>query len=529
MRRVDPFGVHLSRNTFGILERAVRSSRRRDVAFVYEGEERTFELLHDRALRVAAGLAREGIGRGDRVAVLLGNGHEWPEVFFGLAALGAVCVPVNVLLQPAEVVHVLADSDSRCLVVDRRAEKILPELDFLPEVVVTVGEVEVGAGARAVSYEEMAQLPPARLAGPSLDDLAILYYSSGTTGLPKAACHTHDGILWNSFHQIPDLRITRDDVYLVVPSLSWAAGFHDLTLALAWLGGRSVMMPTGGATPERITSCIESYGATHALLVPTLLRQYLESPELLERLRRSTLRWVISGAEAVPRPTIEAIAAELPDCRVLQGYGLSEFPTVATALQPEEAIPRAGTAGRPCSITTLAIRRDDGEIVDVGEGEVLLRSPATMREYFNRPEETEAAFADGWLHTGDLGVVDEDGFLTITGRKKDMIISGGLNVYPKEVEEVLYRLPGVVEASVVGVPDERWGEAAVAVIVGTADPDAVGRECARLLASYKRPRAVLVREEPLPRNSTGKVLKRELRPWAAAQLGVEVPAVNGGG
>jgi acyl-CoA synthetase (AMP-forming)/AMP-acid ligase II len=519
----------LTRNAFGILDRAVRTGSGNDVAMVFEGEDRTFGALHDRALRFANGLAREGVGTGDRVAVLLSNGHEWPEVFFGLAALGAICVPVNVLLQPAEIDHVCGDSDSRCLIADERSQEAIGGLASLPELVVTVGEVEVNGAERVVSYADLiAAGAKAGAVGPSLEDIAILYYSSGTTGLPKAAAHTHAGVLWNSYHQIPDLHLSRDDVYLVVPSLSWAAGFHDVTLALAWLGGRSVMMPTGGASPDRLMATIEGTGATHALLVPTLLRQFLAAPEQLERLRASTLRWIISGAEPVPLPLIDAIASELPGCQVLQGYGLSEFPTIATALQPEEAISHAGTAGRACSITDLAIQRDHGQIVDRGEGEVLLRSYATMREYFNRPAETSAAFADGWLHTGDLGSVDEDGFLTITGRKKDMIISGGLNIYPKEIEEVLYRLPGIEEASVVGVPDERWGETAVAIVVGAGvDPGEVQRICADQLASYKRPRAVLVRDQPLPRNSIGKVLKRELRPWAAAELET-VGQTNGG-
>jgi fatty-acyl-CoA synthase len=516
--------MQLARNTFGMLDRIVHSHRRGDVALMLGDDHRTFETLHNRSLRLASGLAREGIKRGDKVAVLLGNGHEWPEVLFGLAALGAVCVPVNVLLAPAEVEHMLDDCDARCLIVDERVEGLLSALNDPPELVVTVGEVDAGGVPRVARYEHLMESPAGRFAGPELDDLAILYYSSGTTGLPKAACHTHNGVLWNAFHQIPDLGLVPEDTYMVIPSFSWAAGFHDLVLSLIWLGGRSAIMPTGGASPERVTAAIEGAGANRVMLVPTLLRQFLEAPELLERLRNSSLRWIISGSEAVPRPVIERIAAELPDCQVLQGYGMSEFPVVATVLRPEEAIERAGTAGRPTSITSLAIQRDGGEIAEDGEGEILLRSPATMREYYNRPEENEAVFEHGWFHTGDVGRVDEDGFLTITGRKKDMIISGGLNVYPKEVEEILYRIEGISEAAVVGVPDERWGEAAVAVVVGgDIDVDLINRECVEKLATYKRPRVVLVREESLPRNPTGKVLKRELRPWAAER----VAAANG--
>jgi fatty-acyl-CoA synthase len=507
----------LARNVFGILDRSVAVRRGTD-ALVYRGEARTYDALHDRSLRAAAGFARNGVAPGDRVAVLLTNSHEWPEVFFGLAALGAICVPVNVLLAPQEIQHVTSDSKSTCLVVDAAAEKHLPDRPDIPGLVVTVGDVDVPSGPRVVRYADLLNESPATAVTPTLEDLFILYYSSGTTGLPKAAAHTHDGVLWNSFHQIPDFDLGPDVTYLCVPSLSWAAGFHDLVLGLMWAGGKSVLMPTGGTGIDHIVATIEDSQATHTFLVPTLLRKLLAAPELLERLRATKLRWMITGSEPVPGPIVEALQGELPGLDLLQGYGLSEFPTVATALQPHEAVSHAGSAGRPTSIVDLAVQTTGGEIVRAGDGEVLLRTPATMREYFNRPEETAAAFADGWLHTGDLGTVDEGGYLTITGRKKDMIISGGLNVYPKEVEEVIYRLPGVAEASVVGVPDERWGEAAVAIVVPSGDAvdiDEVMRACQEQLASYKRPRAVFVHTEPLPRTPTGKVLKRELRPWAA--------------
>jgi acyl-CoA synthetase (AMP-forming)/AMP-acid ligase II len=501
--------VPVSANVFSVLDRVADSSRGDLPAFVFEGEARTFRELRERSLRVAAGLSARGVGPGDRVAVLLGNGHEWTELFFGIAALGGVCVPVNVLLEAPEVDHVCAESGARCLVVDDLGAPLLERMTAVPPTVVTVG----------ADYEAMlaGAEPVMPGSGPVATDVFILYYSSGTTGLPKAAAHTHAGILWNSYGQIHDLGLTPDDVYLVVPSLSWAAGFHDVVLALLWIGGHSVLMPTGGTTVERITSAFEASGATRTLLVPTLLKQFLASPEHLERVRAAPLRWILSGAEPVPRPVIEKIAAELPGVDVLQGYGLSEFPTIATVLTADCAISHAGTAGRPTSVTQLAIQGDDGTIAPSGEGEILIRSPATMLEYFGRPEETAAAFADGWLHTGDLGRVDADGFLTVTGRKKDMIISGGLNVYPKEVEDVIHGVEGVREVCVVGVPDERWGEMAVAVVVG-GESEPVAAACRERLASYKRPRRILVRAEPLPRNATGKILKREVRPWAEAAI-----------
>ena len=505
-------------NVFTVLDRMARSSRRDEVAVVFDGEPRTYAELRERALRAANGLAGIGVGPGDRVAVLLPNGHPWTELFFGVAALGAVCVPINVLNAAPEVLGVLEDCEARCLVLGGAGE--LADTGALPDLVVSVDGAPV-AGAH--DYEELlARAAPTPPPGPEATDLFMVYYSSGTTGRPKGAAHTHTGILWNAYQQLPDFGLTASDRYLAVPSLSWAAGFHNLILPLWWLGGSTVLMPTGGATVDRIVAGVRDGHCTHTFLVPTLLKQLLAAPEQLALLRETELRWIISGAEPVPVAVIEQVNAELPGCDVVQGYGLSEFPTIATALRPEEAIPKAGSAGRPMSITQLAVRRADGSIESGGEGEVLLRSLATMQGYLGKPELTRDAFADGWLNTGDVGTVDDEGYLTITGRTKDLIISGGLNIYPKEVEEVIHRLDGVAEVAVVGVPDERWGEAVVAVVVpaaaGAVTEDAVRDACAAL-GRYKRPREVLIRDEPLPRTVTQKVLKREVRPWAEQQVG----------
>ena len=497
-------------NLFQMLERSARSINGERPAVTFEGDERSFVALRDRSLRLARGLHGAGVQPGDRVAVLMGNRHEWPEVLFGIAALGAVCVPVNVLLTGREVRHVCSDSEVRCLIVDELGEPRLEDLEDPPELIVRVGE----------QYESLPEqeLPP----GPTASDVLIHYYSSGTTGLPKAAVHTHENVLWNSFGQIIDIGLGPDVRYLVVPSLSWAAGFHNLMLGLVFTGGSSILMPTGGLTVDRIVDAIEREHATHVMLVPSLLRQVGDDAGALERLRRSTLSWIVSGAEPVPAPLVEQLGEELPDCRVCQGYGMSEFPTIATLLAPEEAVERAGSAGRPLSHTDLAVKRDDGTIADDGRGELLMRSPATMTGYYGKPEETAAALACGWLHTGDLVEVDEQQYVTIVGRTKDMIISGGLNVYPKEIEDVLAMLPGVGEVAVVGVPDERFGEAPVAVLVPregeSVDEDALEHTCRAELSGYKRPRAGLMHDGPLPRNPTGKLLKRELRPWAAERV-----------
>jgi acyl-CoA synthetase (AMP-forming)/AMP-acid ligase II len=487
-----------------------------------DGAERSFGQLHERSQRLAAGLAAAGVRRGDCVSVLLPNRIEWVELLFGIAAAGGVCVPVNVLLAPAEVAHVCEDSGSRWIVVDGRSLDLLSELPECVEQVIVVGEPATGLEPQPLRYEDLIteRTPPAG-EGPRPEDLAIIYYSSGTTGKPKGAAHTHTSVLWNAMGQIVDIGLTREDTYLLVPSLSWAAGFNNVFLSLLWLGGHSVVLPTHETAIGSIVANLESSRATHLMLVPTLVKQLLEAPELIARVRACELRWIMTGGEPIPKNLIESFEAQLPGCRLAQAYGMSEFPTIATILGSEHAASHAGSAGLPLCHTQIAVRDDEGQIVERGEGEILLRSLAVMREYFGNPDETARVFADGWFASGDRGRIDDEGFLWITGRVKDMIISGGLNVYPREIEEVIYRLDDVTEACVVGVPDERWGEVPAAVIVSEREqwePATVIEHCRQSLASYKCPKHVFVRSERLPRNPSGKVLKREVAPWAAERV-----------
>jgi acyl-CoA synthetase (AMP-forming)/AMP-acid ligase II len=493
-------------------------------AWRFEDDAVSFRELRDRAYRIANGLAAAGVGKGDRVAVLLRNSLEWVELFHGIAEAGAVCTPVNVLLRPAEIAYLCDDAQVSTIVVDQPGVQALEEAAVRPELVIAVGDAEPAIpGARVVPFADLYQgAPEPNPEPPSGDDHLVLYYSSGTTGLPKAAIHTHENVVWNSFAQIVDLQMKPEDTFLVVPSFSWAAGFHSCTLSCSFVGGRCVVLPTGGMTVDRIVDTARRWGATRTFMVPTLLRQLLASPECLQKVRDSELRWIVTGGEPVSREMMEGLIRELPECSLVQGYGMSEFPTVAAVLAPEYAVDHAGSAGRPGASIRMAVQLDDGEVADRGEGEILLRSRATMVGYWNRPEETEEALAGGWLHTGDIGRLDDEGFITITGRKKDMIISGGLNVYPSEAEAVILAIEGVREVAVVGLPDERLGEVPAAVVVGeevTAD-DVLSR-CKEALATYKSPKRVWVRGEPLPRNANGKVLKREVRPWVAAQAGIE--------
>lgn len=516
--------MHLHRNVFTMLDHTASTSAGSRPAVGFEGTQLTFVELRDRALSVAAGLEQQGVRPGDRVAVMLGNRLEWVELFFALARLGAICVPVNVLLTGPEIAHVCRDSDAAYLVIDEIGARATAEIDHEFTSVLTIAGATPPAGQDAVAYEAVAACSPESLTvpSPSLDEAFILYYSSGTTGLPKAAEHTHNGVLWNAAGQMVTLQLTPDIRYAVIASLSWAAGFHNLMLGLLWIGGYSELRRTGGGDADSIVDFIVDHQITHVMLVPSILRGLVSRPDLLERLNASPLRWIVTGTEPVPRTVLDACVKAMPAVAICQGYGLSEFPTIATVLQPHEVEDHEGGAGRPVAFTSMAIRDDDGVIQHVGRGELLIRSMSSMRGYFGNEEQTEKTFRDGWLHTGDLVELDQDGYITVVGRTKDMIISGGLNVYPKEVEDILHRLPGVAEAAVVGIPDERFGEVPVAVVVTTSDDfdeQVVFDACRAQLASYKRPRLILVHEQPLPRSANAKLLKRELRVWAADRLG----------
>jgi len=499
---------------------------RERTALVFRDQRLSYGELHDRAARLAQALAGDGVAKGDRVAILLKNDPTWFDVFFAVAALGAVLVPVNYLLRGKEVAFILNDSGATTLVLgDDLAEVASAALAESPAcgralvVANAGGEAGPGAGALAGARELSAFASGSALRWPetelSLDDRNLLQYTSGTTGFPKGATHTVSTLLWNSFHQIGDFQVTQRERYLCVPALCWAAGLHDFTLATLWVGGTVVLNPSGGVTVEGLLQVIEEERITRVLLVPSILKQLVECPDL-KRFDLTSLEGVFTGAEPVPVPVIRRFDEVLPETALVQGYGMSEGPTVATYLRAEDAIRKVGSCGKPVTNCELRVVDDQDRDLPPGEtGEVLTRSPATMVGYWNREDASAEALRGGWMHTGDLGTLDEEGFLTISGRIKDMFISGGLNVYPAEIEAVLLGEPGVAECAVFGVPDERWGEIGQALVVpkpGTAlEADALCERCREVLASYKVPARIEIRAEPLPRTASGKVQKFKLR------------------
>lgn len=499
--------------------RSARSVNQGRVAAVFGDQERTYEAIDARSNQLAHALAAQGFEHGDRVGVMLYNRLEWLELFFAVAKLGGVMVPLNYLLRPAEVEFLLADSQACWVVYETDLEASLADRPAdghrryvrLDEPGRTDADFEYEKLFNGTSTTEFR--PEGYVVGS--DDLVLLQYTSGTTGSPKGAMHTHSTVLWNSFHQLVDYSISSRDVVLVMPALCWAAGFHDLALASLWAGGRVVISSSTGFTPERFLRTVEEQQVTATLLVPTVLKRVLGCSNLRDY-DVSSLRLVCSGGEPVPRTAIEEFHESFGECDLLQVFGLSEFPSMMLYIDPADARRKIGSTGKACSAAEVRIVAPDDREVPTGEtGEIICRSPANMIGYYGRDDATRATLRDGWLHTGDLGKVDESGFVYVSGRSKDMIITGGLNVYPAEVERVIAQHPAVAEAAVVGEPNDEFGETGLAFVV-----IAEGREVEESdlvaylrmeLASYKLPRRYALSRDPLPRTTSGKVQKFRLR------------------
>jgi fatty-acyl-CoA synthase len=501
-----------------LLRKTRTSPQIRDaIAVATEARSVSYAELDDRTDRLAIALRAEGFAHGDRLGLLMNNRVEWLEIFFAVAKLGGVLVPLNHLLRPAELAQILEDCDATWLAFEPDFADTGKQLQSGRRLIGIGGHAE-GAGADHDLESLIARTPSpaagARVNTARADDLFLLQYTSGTTGTPKGVMHTHSTVLWNTIYQNVDRQICRDDVWLVVPALCWVAGLHDYALATLWAGGRVVLGPTSGFSPALLLRTIEAERVTGAVIVPTVLKRVLADPEL-DQHDLSSLRFLLSGGEPVPVPALEQMQQRLPDCAVCQGYGMSEMPTVMTLLQPQDAPARYGSAGKACFGAEVRVVDEHGVDTAPDEvGEIICRSAANMIGYWNKPEATATALGDGWLHTGDLAKVDEDGFIYIAGRRKDMLITGGLNVYPAEVERVIAEHPAVVESAVIGKPSPDWGEVGAATVVlhepGGLDAATLVAYLNERIAKFKLPRSFTFTTDPLPRTTSGKVQKFKL-------------------
>lgn len=485
-------------------------------AVIFEDETVTYLQMRDRAYKLANALSTLGLKKGERVAVLLRNCTAWFDIYFALSCLGAVLIPVNILFKTREIEYIVNDSGASIMFV---GSDLIGLVDLERKNTPNLREVIcIGAEnppANTLSYSKFrddanAELPRVEV---HMDDLLLLQYSSGTTGFPKGAMHTHSTKLWINFGQIPDLQINANDRWFCVPALCWVSGFHTCTLATLWMGGTVIINPTGGFDLVPFLETIKKHEITKVPMVPTILKLVVDFPEAAEYL--NTVDLVITGSEPVPVSTIKKFNQLFPQVSLIQGYGLSECVCV-TYQRKEQAIKMAGSAGKPFTNCELLIVDDSMNKVPPGmNGEIVLRSPGAMIGYWNNSEATEEVFKGGWMHTGDLAKYDEEGYIYITGRKKDMFTSGGLNVYPAEIENIIIGDSRVSETAVVGVPDQKWGEVGCAVIIPKErmkiDQKEVEERCKKNLANYKVPKKYIITDQPLPRTASGKIKKYELR------------------
>jgi fatty-acyl-CoA synthase len=485
----------------------------------------SFAAFDDITDRLAAGLARMGVTKGMPVAVLARNSHGFAALRFALARLGAVLVPINFMLKAEEVAYILRHAGAGLLATDSGLAELARSAAALDtQVTQFVWLPSEEATQPVAGMTPFDELVDRREAPPSVDlkgeDLAQIVYTSGTESSPKGAMLTHDAVIWQYASCAVDASIAAGDVMLHALPLYHCAQLDVFLGPMVYVGGTSIV--TAKPTPENLLPLIAKHRITSFFAPPTVWIALLRSP-LFDQTDLSSLRKGYYGASIMPVEVLREMARRLPDVGFWNLYGQTEIAPLATMLAPEDQLRKPGSCGR--AVLNVETRVVDEALRDVkpGEvGEIVHRSPHLMLGYFHDDERTRAAFEGGWFHSGDLATIDEEGYITVVDRKKDMIKTGGENVASREVEEMIYRLPQVSEVAVVGVPHPRWVEAVVAVIVpkpGQALSEAeVLAHCQQHLAGFKAPKAVVFAAS-LPKNPSGKLLKRELRQQHQARFG----------
>jgi long-chain acyl-CoA synthetase len=506
------------------------ASRPQHTAVVADGRRLSYGQLNEAANRCAAGLALLGVRPGDKVALMLPNIPEFAIAYFGVLKAGGCLVPLNTLFKAAEIAYELEDSDASVLIVDgsllaeaRHALAGVESCHHLivtgspPRAATTAPRVLGGAGGRVLSdcqrFNDLlaAGNPDFDTAQTRADDTAVILYTAGAIGRPKGAELTHFGLFYNAALTADRLcRITPDDVSLATLPLFHAFGQTCVMNATLYAGGMLSMLQR--FEPDNALETIQRDRVTLLLGVPTMF-WYLQHYPRAEKHNWSSLRLCCSGGAALPGDLMSAFQDRygLP---IYEGYGLSETSPVAS-FNATDRPPRPGSIGLPIYGVQMRIVDEDDRGLPTGRvGEIVIRGHNVMKGYYKRPGPTAEAMRGGWFHTGDLAYVDDQGYFYIVDRKKDMIKRGGLNIYPREVEDVLSAHPAVAEAAVVGIPDEVMGEEVKAFIVlqpeETVDPEDLVEYARERLAAYKYPRYIEIRTE-LPKDAAGKVLKRQLR------------------
>jgi long-chain acyl-CoA synthetase len=484
------------------------------VALAFEGRRYTNLDQQRSASRLAHALRRLGVGPGDRVVVMLPNCPEVIQSYGAILKCGAVIVPIIFLLGDKEVAHILADSEAKVVIISTdMLWKVEGQVGVLPTLA-HVLLVDGGGDGRTCSLAEEAAAEPETF--PAIarrpDDLAVILYTSGTTGAPKGVALSHGNLESNARAAASLHELDREDWAVAVLPLSHSYGL-TLMNAGSLLGTRAALLRW--FHPEAVLQAIQDFKAVSMSAVPTMLLYLLNYPDAARFDTRSMRVWG-SGAAALPTEIVGPFEAKFGG-KILEGYGLTEASPVVSAHRLSG--PRKlGSVGRALPGVTLSIQDDDDRPLPVGEiGEICVKGPNVMMGYYRSPEETARTVRGGWLHTGDVGRLDEDGFLFIVERKKDLIIRGGFNIYPREVEEALYAHPKVAEAAVVGMKDPLMGEDVLAfVVLKPGDPasaEELSTFCESRLARFKCPKQIRF-VDSLPKSPIGKILRKELRTQA---------------
>ena len=486
-----------------------------------DGDRRhTWKEWRERIARLAAALRNLGMAAGDRVAILALNSDRYTEYVYAVWWAGGVVVPMNTRWSAAENAYSLNDSGAQILFVD---SNFSPMLDAIRaeatevKTVIHIGDDEAPEGLW--SYEALiAESAPCADAMRSGEDLAGLFYTGGTTGFPKGVALPHRALWYNALVIAKEIQLDRHTVYLHAAPMFHLADFGWNT-SIAMLGAQNVYIPS--FEPEATLKAIETHQIDTALLVPTMLGMILAHPTFKPE-RVKSLRRYVYGASPMPEGLLREAMQAMPGVSFSQAYGQTEMAPIVSILQPEDHVTegpqsvRLRSAGLPAAGCEIKIIDEDGNVVPRGTvGEIAARSPGTMLGYWNLPEQTARTLVDGWVHTGDGAYQDEAGFIYIVDRMKDMIVSGGENVFSAEVESAISTHPDVAAVAVIGIPSERWGESVHAIIIprpgATLEEASIIAHCKALIAGYKCPRSITVRTDPFPLSGAGKVLKRDLR------------------
>ncbi|MGA2984332.1 MAG: fatty acid--CoA ligase [Terriglobia bacterium] len=499
----------------------------RKVGVVCGDERFTYREFNDRADRLSAALLRLGVRRGDRVAYLSFNCHRLLEAYYGVPQIGAILLAMNIRLTPEELAYILNDGAPRVLCFDSEfiplVEALRPRAQSV-EHYISLRDAKPAWAQEKLYDELLAASEPAAIDFREIDEnsVAELFYTSGTTAYPKGVMLTHRNLYLHGFYTALGIRGSDHDVHLYTVPLfhvnSWGAP-HIFTL----LGGRHVMLRK--FDPPAVLALVQRERVTHLQLVPTMAIALLNHPDF-SRYDLSSVREVLIGGAPTNTALIQEVGQKIPSCTAMGGYGLTETSPVLTmahlkehiAQDPEEEnLRRKATAGYALAGSEIRVIDLDGRDVAADRrqvGEIVVRGDVVMEGYWRQPEATAAAIRDGWFHTGDLATLDEEGYILIVDRAKDMILSGGENVASAEIERVLCLHPAVLECAVIAIPDEQWGEVAKAIITLKADRQASEVEiidhCRKHLAGFKIPRSVEF-ADALPKGGTGKILKKVLR------------------